>query len=242
MNTEQTSPSTPPAPHASAHRWAPEPFDGPVNVGSVIENLLKYPGRVLHALGSGGKGVSRILLICSLVCLAVFGLLLGSFTGGTQLWAAPLKVSAGTLVAMLICLPSLYIFSALAGVNARLSQIFGVLIAAVTLTSLLLLGFAPVLWIFSQSSESLPFMGFLALVFWLIALVFGLRMLLAVSIMQMAQSVSYIKVWLAIFIVVTLQMSTALRPIIGKADTLLPTEKQFFIQHWLEEIQMAKSN
>jgi hypothetical protein len=27
-------------------------------------------------------------------------------------------------------------------------------------------------------------------------------------------------------------MTTALRPIIGKADTLLPTEKKFFLQHW----------
>ncbi|MDB6137256.1 MAG: ABC-type transport system, permease component, partial [Verrucomicrobiaceae bacterium] len=179
------------------------------------------------------------LLVASVVCLAVFGLLLGSFTGGTQLWAAPLKVSAGTFAAMLICLPSLYIFSALSGVNACLSQIFGVLMAAVTLTSLLLLGFAPVLWVFSQSSESLPFMGFLALAFWLIALVFGLRMLLAVSSIHMAQSLGYIKTWLAIFVVVTLQMSTALRPIIGKADTLLPTEKRFFIQHWMEEMELG---
>jgi hypothetical protein len=31
---------------------------------------------------------------------------------------------------------------------------------------------------------------------------------------------------------VALQMSTALRPLLGRADTFLPTEKQFFLTHW----------
>jgi len=28
------------------------------------------------------------------------------------------------------------------------------------------------------------------------------------------------------------QMTTALRPILGTADTFLPAEKQFFVSHW----------
>ena len=35
-----------------------------------------------------------------------------------------------------------------------------------------------------------------------------------------------------IFVLVAVQMTTALRPILGKADTFLPTEKQFFMSHW----------
>jgi hypothetical protein len=29
-------------------------------------------------------------------------------------------------------------------------------------------------------------------------------------------------------------MTTALRPLIGSADSFLPATKQFFLQHWLE--------
>jgi hypothetical protein len=29
-------------------------------------------------------------------------------------------------------------------------------------------------------------------------------------------------------------MTTALRPIVGTADTLLPEEKKFFASHWVE--------
>jgi len=41
--------------------------------------------------------------------------------------------------------------------------------------TVLLIGFAPVAWLFSQSTESLLLMGALHLVFWLIATYFGLR-------------------------------------------------------------------
>ena len=36
----------------------------------------------------------------------------------------------------------------------------------------------------------------------------------------------------AVCLLVAVQMTTALRPIIGTADTILPTQKQFFVSHW----------
>lgn len=40
---------------------------------------------------------------------------------------------------------------------------------------------------------------------------------------------------MVIFTVVTLQMATSLRPLIGTAETFLPQEKRFFLQHWAEQ-------
>lgn len=211
-------------------------MQGPVTLISVIEHLLKQPGRLLHACQQGGLAVPVRLLLSAIISFSVFGLLLGSFSGGTQLWAAPLKITLGISIAVLICLPSLYIFSALDGLDARLTQISAVMLTAVALAGLLLLGFAPVIWVFSTSTESLAFMGFLGLIFWVIGLYFGSRLLLQAASSLGTQSAGYLKTWLAIFIIVTLQMSTSLRPIIGKADTLLPTNKKFFIQHWVENL------
>lgn len=211
-------------------------MQGPVTLISVIEHLLKQPGRLLHACQQGGLAVPVRLLLSAIISFSVFGLLLGSFSGGIQLWAAPLKITLGISIAVLICLPSLYIFSALDGLDARLTQISAVMLTAVALAGLLLLGFAPVIWVFSTSTESLAFMGFLGLIFWVIGLYFGSRLLLQAASSLGTQSAGYLKTWLAIFIIVTLQMSTSLRPIIGKADTLLPTNKKFFIQHWVENL------
>jgi len=168
----------------------------------------------------------------------VFGIFIGWFSGGTQLWAAPLKVATGLLISAAICLPSLYIFACLSGSTARLSEVVGLVAGLLLLMTILLIGFAPVAWLFSQSTESLILMGALHLVFWLIATYFGLRFLNAGFVLREDRS-GGLKVWMVIFLLVMVQMTTALRPLIGTADTLLPTEKRFFLGHWGECIKQA---
>lgn len=250
MNNEPTPPPLP-TPSASqstisaaaAHKWTFQPIEGRINFAAVIENLLRSPGRILHEAAGGSLRTLLMLLVVAVFCLGVFGLLLGAFSGGAQLWAAPAKVVIGSCAAIFICLPSLYIFSALAGLEASLRLILALAVAAMALTAVLLMGFAPVLWVFNQSTESLPFMGFLALAFWIISLAFGMRMLHSASAALKARSARYLTIWILMFMMVTLQMSTSLRPIIGKAETVLPSQKKFFVTHWLDELNAAaKSN
>jgi hypothetical protein len=156
----------------------------------------------------------------------------GAFTGGSQLWVAPVKIVLGMAISALICLPSLYIFTCLSGSQARLVEVCGLLAGLLMLMTILLIGFAPVAWIFSQSTESLAWMGTLHLVFWFIATIFGLRFLEAGFSHSNARSHAGFHTWVVIFLLVAVQMTTALRPILGTADTFLPTEKQFFASHW----------
>jgi hypothetical protein len=237
----QTSTAATPSSSTAIRPMALAPFDGPITFFSVLENLLRAPGRVLHEC-SKSKKVPIILAIGSLICITIFGLLLGTFSGGDQLWAAPAKVGVGIAIAVLICLPSLLIFSTLAGVDAKLVEVVTLLLSVVALTSVLLLGFAPIVWIFSQSTNSIAFMGALTILFWFIALSLGLRLITHLSVSLGAKSEGFLKVWMFIFFIVTLQMSTALRPLIGKADTYLPTEKKFFIEHWIDSLGGGKSN
>lgn len=237
MNPESTPSlvpqAPPPAPVAAASALKIEPMQVPVTFPNVIETLLKHPGQLIHSCQQSGSGVPVRLALGSLLCLTIFGLLLGTFSGGTQLWAAPLKITVGMLVAVIICFPSLYIFSALDGLNARLHQIASIVLGMVALTSLLLLGFAPVIWVFSSSTDSLGFMGFLVLTFWIIGLFFGTRLLTSAVSALGSETSGYLKIWVAIFTIVTLQMSTSLRPLIGTSDDFFPEKKKFFMQHWL---------
>ena len=41
---------------------------------------------------------------------------------------------------------------------------------------------------------------------------------------------------LVIFVLVLLQITEALRPILGTSDDLLPKEKKFFLSHWVESV------
>jgi hypothetical protein len=98
--------------------------------------------------------------------------------------------------------------------------------------TILLIGFAPVAWIFSQSTESVAWMGALHLAFWLVATLFGIRFMKAGFSHANARSQAGVNVWVIIFLLVALQMTTALRPILGRSDTFLPTKKEFFLTHW----------
>lgn len=200
---------------------------------SAFEALLRQPRRVLfHLTQEKSSLLITALIVIAVFCSLIYGVVVGTFSGGTQLWAAPVKISVGLLVSALICLPSLYIFSCLSGSQAKLVEVAGLVAGLLALMTVLLIGFAPVAWVFSQSTESVVAMGALHLVFWFIATYFGLRFLNH-GFSQLSTNFSGgLKVWVVLFLLVMVQMATALRPIVGTADTLLPTGKKFFLSHW----------
>jgi len=110
------------------------------------------------------------------------------------------------------------------------------------ITSLLLIGFSPVIWLFSSSSDSLSFFGFLCIVIWIVCLFMGLKFLTKTGKAFGMKHTKHLYLWASIFTLVTLQMPTTLRPIIGQSDKYLELdEKKFFIQHWGEELTKQES-
>ena len=204
---------------------------------AVLGALLKRPGSLIYGLNQPRpERLLAGLAFTALLCLSFYGLIIGSFSGGVQWWAAPVKTVGGTFLSALICVPSLYIFTCLSGAEVRLGPLCGVLLATLCLNSLLLLGFAPVAWVFSQSTESVAFMGTLHLAFWAVSMVFALRLLSLQLAFVGSQEQTYLRLWFTVFLLVCLQMTTALRPFVGRDDTFLPTKKLFFLTHWGESL------
>jgi len=249
MNDSRTPPLIPqPAPAGvPAAQGAPappvaDPEDlAPIpNVFAAIESILRQPRRVMFQLRQPGSArLIAAMLFTSVVCSLIYGVIVGTFSGGVQLWAAPVKVAVGLLISALICLPSLYIFACLSGSQARLFEVVGLVAGLLLLTTVLLIGFAPVAWVFSQSTESVAAMGALHVAFWFISTCFGIRFLNA-GFAQQSRSGDGLKVWTVIFLLVMAQMTAALRPIVGTADTFMPTEKKFFVTHWLDTLKRAR--
>lgn len=208
------------------------PITSPI---TAIEAILRQPRRVMYQLRQPGAGALMFyLLIVAIVCAAIYGVVVGAFSGKDQYWIAPVKITGGMLVSALICLPSLYIFTCLSGSRARLAEIFGLVMGMLMLTTMLLIGFAPVAWLFSQSTESVNWMGTLHLMFWFIAAFFGLRFLNTAFSHSQAKSNAGFNTWVVIFMLVVVQMTTALRPIIGTSPDFFPKEKKFFLSHWAD--------
>jgi len=227
--------SAQPPPGANPEQRAPIP-----NFAAAIEAILRQPRRVMYQLRQPRPGrLIAAMLFASILCSLIYGIVVGTFSGGAQLWIAPVKIAAGLCVSALICLPSLYIFACLSGTQTRLVEVVGLVAGLLMLTTVLLIGFAPVAWVFSQSTESVAAMGALHLVFWLISVSFGLRFLRA-GFAHYNPAGDGLKVWIVIFLLVMVQMTTALRPIVGTADTFLPQEKKFFVSHWVEVLKTGR--
>ncbi len=203
------------------------------NPFAASEALLRQPRRVWFQLTQAGQlQLTLGLLGIAILGALAYGLVVGTFSGGDQLWAAPVKIAGGLLLSGLICLPSLYIFACLSGAHTRLAEVCGLVAGLLALTTVLLIGFAPVAWVFSQSTDSLAAMGVLHLLFAAIAVGFGMKFLARGFEQLNAQFGGGLRVWVILFLLVLLQMTAALRPILGTSDAFLPTEKKFFVSHW----------
>jgi hypothetical protein len=201
---------------------------------NLLEALLRRPAALVERLGEPGHGATGKFAAICLASFLLFGVVLGCFAKHEQFWAAPLKISAGLVIAGVICFPSLYIFATLAGARTSVSQLAACLAGALALAGLLLLGFSPAIWIFAESTDSLGFMGALGVMAWIILVVFALKFLHAAVRCAGGGQKAPLMIWSGIFLLVTLQMTTSLRPILGRSPVLLTQEKKFFLQHWGE--------
>lgn len=233
-----------PAP-AQAHPPATEVLAAPAQehlgaaprFSELVDALLRDPGSVFGWLRDDAS--PRALALFSLLTLGIYagyGVLVGLFAGGEQVYLVPLKLAGGAVFCAAICLPSLLVFASLSGGRVRAGQAVGLLVLTNALSALLLVGFAPVAWVFTTSVSSLGFMGSIHVLFWGIALYFGLRILpLGLTHFQ-ATSPRYVKLWIGVFVVTLFQTTTAVRPLLGPAQTALPQERKFFVAHWLETL------
>jgi len=201
----------------------------------VVEELLKRPEDLAEQLcGEDGGRAAWILFWCGLAGFIAYGALMGGFSGHPQwLWSA-VKVPAGMLLCGLLCYPSLFIFSCLSGADIRLGHTTTLLVGSLTLTAVLLLGFLPVVFIFSCSTYAVSFMGFIHLMIWVVSFAIGSRFLLLGIRMFSERRSSLIMVWFLVLLLTVVQMSTTLRPLVGRSPNFLTPEKKFFLVHWGE--------
>jgi len=106
-------------------------------------------------------GLSLVLLILALT----YGACMGSFAlfkeGGPSFWqlvASTVKVPALFVLTLGITLPSLYVFNALVGSKLPLDAVMKLLVAALGVMMAVLASIGPIVFFFSVSTTSYPFM------------------------------------------------------------------------------------
>lgn len=135
-------------------RWEADRFS-PVGVFTIGGGLLRAQGAVARDLFAA----SRLRLYtqgCTLLTLfatALYGAILGSSVGPAQVVPAAIKFPAVILASCGLCLPSFYIFQALAGARLTFQQALAAVMMLGAAAGLILLACAPIVWFFSVSTE-----------------------------------------------------------------------------------------
>lgn len=230
MNDDRDNPSLPPPLPTGAAAAPPR---------GLLDTLLKNPRQIAETLARGealAPGAFK-LLAGGLVCHAVFGIAVGLFGEWSIAAMDAVKVPLIALFSLLLCLPSLYVFSCVAGSPLSLSQAAFLGCACLAMTGFILVGLAPVAWLFAVSTASGAFMAMLVFLLWLVAIGFTARFLDQLRAVARFQRQAGIKLWLFILMLVTLQMTTTLRPLLSSSeDGWWTGQKQFFLGHFVDTL------
>ena len=228
-------------------RSAPQPPpSGGATTGTenIVTALLKAPAKVADIIALQQKSLlaaTSALLTVAVACHAVFGIAIGLFAGWPVAIMDVIKVPLVALCSLLLCFPSLYVFACVAGSPLSISQTFALGCSCLAMIGLLLVGLAPVAWLFAVSTENLPFIVILTLLIWLVAVSFAARYVGKLRSNPLFQRQGGIKMWFLILIVVTLQMTTCMRPMLGKPGSGWWTGgKQFFLSHFGSTFEQKK--
>ncbi|HZF09138.1 MAG TPA: hypothetical protein VFE33_10140 [Thermoanaerobaculia bacterium] len=210
----------------------PAPIPEPGGALQAFDELLKAPHQVaLRARQAGSNRPAFLLLAGSVVGFAVYGAVAGLFTGGSQVLVSAFKAPLIVLLSLALCLPSLYIFSALAGAPLSRRPFLHVVAGFSGMLALLLIGLMPISWLFSVSSRSLLFVVWLHAIAWIVAASFGARFLSRSF--DLPEVGKAIFLWLLLFALVSFQVSTWLRPVLWRAPgaPIFESGKLFFLEH-----------
>jgi len=123
--------------------------------------------------------------------------------------------------------------ASIAGAGLSFRVTVAVVFASMVIGCWILLGLAPVAWLFAVSTQSIFFIVILALMLWLVAVSFAARYVGKLRAHPLFERQGGIKLWFLILVIVTLQMTTCMRPMLAKPTTGWWTgQKQFFLSHF----------
>jgi hypothetical protein len=195
---------------------------------AVVEAILRDRHRFFDEIREGIEvpEKTRAMVVSGTAFLAVYGAVLGSTHSLLQALSSAAKLPLLFLITLIISIPALYVFSVLFGANQRLSQSIALVLAAITVTAVLLLSFAPITFFFMLTTSGYQFFKLLNVLFFTIA--GGLGMLFLSQGMRVVSAGDkeegtkmrglVLYVWIILYAFVGSQMAWTLRPFIGYPD------------------------
>jgi len=145
----------------------------------VIERILRDRRGIWQQVVED-RGLTRLtgqMLLSSVVALACYGAVLGSFHSVLMALTSAVKLPLLFLVTLAICLPTLYLFNLVFGARLSIRQSLALVMVALTVTAMLALAFAPISLFFLITAPDYSFFKLLNVAILGLSALVGLRFL-----------------------------------------------------------------
>ena len=204
-----------------------------------LGELLRAPGEVMGF--ADGKArywrLAAFLLLVTVVGCALFGFAVGSFVDLKVAALDAAKMVGIAVFSFVLCFPTLYVFATISGSKLSASRLAVLgLVCTATLGSLLA-ALAPILWLFSVSTEKVAFIVVLSCFLAALSLAFVVCPITAAAEKKIVANKAGLHLWLVVFAVVALQTVTLVRPMLAPIGTpRMPEGKCFFLMHFGDSV------
>ena len=208
-----------------------------------LGELLRAPGEVMGF--ADGKAhywrLAAFLALVTVVGCALFGFAVGSFVDLKVAALDAAKMVGIAVFSFVLCFPTLYVFATISGSKLSASRLAVLgLVCTATLGSLLA-ALAPILWLFSVSTENVAFIVVLSCFLAALSLAFVVCPITAAAEKKIVANKAGLHLWLVVFAVVALQTVTLVRPMLAPIGTpRTPEGKCFFLMHFGESAGLSR--
>lgn len=194
---------------------------------TIFSNILKNKEKIYQTIWEN-KNLPLVffeLIAMVLIGFFIHGFILGTFIGINEFHL--LKIGVKMIILAIgttaLCAPCLYIFSSLRGSNITLKQFILLLLGMLSISSLILIGFAPIVWFFIFTNDNhYNFINGMNIVVIFISFIFGFWFLqngvrylfnkYKKEDTTTALAVDVLVIWFIVFSAVAIQMYVELSP------------------------------
>ena len=193
---------------------------------TVVESILRDRRYFFAEIRDGIEISQKInaMFVSCITFFALYGAVLGSTSTLWQTLSSTVKLPILFLATLIICAPTLYFFNILFGSNQSLNQNIALMMTAITVTSVLLLSFAPISLFFLLTTDDSQYQFFklLNVVIFSIAgtvgtmfLAQGMRIVSGTDDAGARQRRLVMRIWMVVYGFVGSQLAWTIRPFIG---------------------------
>ncbi len=204
-----------------------------------VSSLLADPGAFAARLRDADRFAlpAAFLATVSLAGAAVFGFAVGSFVDVQVALADSAKMAGIVAFSFVLTYPTMYVFASISGSTLSPTRLLGLGLVATATLGCILAALAPVLWLFSVSTEAVGFIVVFAVLLAGIGAFFAMSTLSRARQAGVVASIAGFATWFVVFAVVALQTVTLVRPMLAPLGSPRdPAGKCFFLSHFARAV------